>query len=460
LPSDERTAFISYSREDSEFALRMAKDLKAAGANVWLDQLDIQPGQRWARALQEAISNAPRFLVILSPASVNSTNVEDEVAFALEEHKTIIPVLYRDCKVPFQLRPFQYADFRSDYERGLQILLQTLGVKLPPESIPPPPPPKPKDAPPKVSDAAESLRKAEQARKEQQARKAAQQSRLEQEERKRVAAESSRIEQQAREQAQKEEEARKAGEQSRLEQEERKRAVAESSRVAQQVHEKQGQAPSHVPISRHPWTRIAIGLGIVMIALVLYWATRPGKQAEEPQKQQATIDSPKPAVIPPSTDTQVKSESPAPSAQPPSSEPKSAPLTTETKPASPIDAAPNDAARQALLGEHRLSLQWISWQKFGQAVVTDNGGVLTLKGSQEIEGEYVTLDGIITSIQPKSFVFHGTIVTKARIVNKGQPCTRQGDMTFLITGARRYWRLQQMDNPCDPVTDYVDIYFR
>ena len=128
MPSDGPTAFISYSREDSEFVLRMAQDLKAAGASVWMDQLDIQPGQRWARALQDAIANAPRFLVILSPHSVSSTNVEDEVAFALEERKMIIPVLFCDCKVPFQLRPFQYADFRTDYDRGLKILLHTLGV--------------------------------------------------------------------------------------------------------------------------------------------------------------------------------------------------------------------------------------------------------------------------------------------------------------------------------------------
>ena len=128
MPSDAPTAFFSYSREDSEFALRLAGDLKAAGANVWLDQLDIQPGQRWARAVQDALNNAERVLVILSPPSVASTNVEDEVAFALEEHKTIIPVLYRDCKVPFQLRPFQYVDFRVDYARGLKVMLKTLGV--------------------------------------------------------------------------------------------------------------------------------------------------------------------------------------------------------------------------------------------------------------------------------------------------------------------------------------------
>jgi hypothetical protein len=84
-------AFFSYSREDSHFALRLAGDLKEAGARVWLDQLDIAPGQRWDRAVEDALANCGSMLVILSPASVDSTNVMDEVSFALEEKKTVIP---------------------------------------------------------------------------------------------------------------------------------------------------------------------------------------------------------------------------------------------------------------------------------------------------------------------------------------------------------------------------------
>jgi len=126
LPAESQTAFISYSREDSAFALKLAEDLKAAGAAVWLDQLDIAPGQRWAKAVQEALNGCPRMLVILSPASATSTNVDDEVSFALEEKKAVIPVLYRECKIPFRLRPFQYADFRGDYDLALKRLVRTL----------------------------------------------------------------------------------------------------------------------------------------------------------------------------------------------------------------------------------------------------------------------------------------------------------------------------------------------
>ncbi len=43
-------AFFSYSRQDSDFALRLAKDLKASGAAVWLEKVNPWPGSEsiWA----------------------------------------------------------------------------------------------------------------------------------------------------------------------------------------------------------------------------------------------------------------------------------------------------------------------------------------------------------------------------------------------------------------------------
>jgi hypothetical protein len=126
-------AFFSYSRQDSEFVLRLASALRAAGAAVWLDQLDIEPGQRWDSAVEQALASCPRMLVVLSPASVDSTNVMDEVSFALEENKQVIPILYRACKLPFRLRRVQYIDARTDadYSRGLQELVSMLGAETP-----------------------------------------------------------------------------------------------------------------------------------------------------------------------------------------------------------------------------------------------------------------------------------------------------------------------------------------
>lgn len=45
--------FFSYARNDSEFVLTLAKKLRIAVANLWLDQLDILGGQRWDRAVEK-----------------------------------------------------------------------------------------------------------------------------------------------------------------------------------------------------------------------------------------------------------------------------------------------------------------------------------------------------------------------------------------------------------------------
>jgi hypothetical protein len=121
----------------------------------------------------------------------------------------------------------------------------------------------------------------------------------------------------------------------------------------------------------------------------------------------------------------------------------------------------NDAnAGKILLGKHLLSLQWISWDRFGAATVVNRRGVYYLKGEQKQRGDYVKVDGVITEVNAKDFKFDGTIEMRVSHINGGAPCKREGELTFAVTGKRKYWRLQEMDNPCDGVTDYVDIYFR
>jgi hypothetical protein len=124
-------AFLSYCRTDSAFALRLAEDLKASGADVWIDQLDIPPGVAWDRAVEAALSTRPTVLVILSPSSSCSENVLDEVSYAIQKKKRVLPVLYRDCDVPLRLARLQYIDFRFDYDRATKTLLYALGRGTP-----------------------------------------------------------------------------------------------------------------------------------------------------------------------------------------------------------------------------------------------------------------------------------------------------------------------------------------
>lgn len=118
--------FFSYARANSDFVLTVANDLRARGVNLWLDQIDIAPGERWDQSIQTALEDCATLLVVLSPEAVNSQNVMDEVSFALEENKQVVPVLHKSCEVPFRWRRLQHIDFTAGYEAGLTRLLDVL----------------------------------------------------------------------------------------------------------------------------------------------------------------------------------------------------------------------------------------------------------------------------------------------------------------------------------------------
>lgn len=122
-----RGAFISYSRTDKDFALALARELRAASYLVWLDQLDIPTGARWDDEVEKALREHEIFLIILTPASVSSENVKDEIGYAIDHGKRLLPILLKPCDVPLRLRRFQYVDFtKIEFKEGLQRTKQLL----------------------------------------------------------------------------------------------------------------------------------------------------------------------------------------------------------------------------------------------------------------------------------------------------------------------------------------------
>jgi len=129
--------FVSYNRHDSEFALKLADDLVNQGINIWIDQRNISPGFRWDQELEKALSSSEVVLVILSPFSVASENVLDEVSFAIDAQKRIIPIIAKQCNIPLRLKRFQYIEFNLNYSGGLSRLIAELKKDAP---LPPPAP--------------------------------------------------------------------------------------------------------------------------------------------------------------------------------------------------------------------------------------------------------------------------------------------------------------------------------
>ena len=104
---EELKYFFSYAREDSEAVLKLARELRAVNVKLWLDQLDIFVGIAGPCCRRRSWRLCQGVIVFLSPASVASHNVMDEVSYALDEEKLVVPILLRSCAIPFRLRRLQ-----------------------------------------------------------------------------------------------------------------------------------------------------------------------------------------------------------------------------------------------------------------------------------------------------------------------------------------------------------------
>jgi len=136
-------AFISYSTRDEGFVLRLARDLRTReGIDAWLDHWEINPGDRIPERVEEGLSEADVFILVLSPDSVNSRWVDYErqawLTMQIEEEKRakeesrpsrrrLIPVLYQDCQKPPFLQPIHHVKITDqDYEDGFKRLVNAI----------------------------------------------------------------------------------------------------------------------------------------------------------------------------------------------------------------------------------------------------------------------------------------------------------------------------------------------
>lgn len=145
--------------------------------------------------------------------------------------------------------------------------------------------------------------------------------------------------------------------------------------------------------------------------------------------------------------------------------------TPKKKTTKKTTAAKKTAVKKSFEGNHMFSLQWISWKKFGKVVITKGADANTynISGRQGTEccdeykgrdnGDFVSIEGTIRKEDDKTLIFNGTIITRVYHINGGENVVREGEFVFLSTQGRKFWRLQDMQNPVDECVDYVDIYF-
>ena len=125
-PMAKRTVFISYSRSDSGFVKDLVEWLKEAGCTVWQDISGLRGGETWASGIDKAVRASDVMIVVLSPDSNASEWVRKETLLAMNLHKPIVPILFREAEIPVQLVDLQFVDFRGDTNAAARNLLAAI----------------------------------------------------------------------------------------------------------------------------------------------------------------------------------------------------------------------------------------------------------------------------------------------------------------------------------------------
>ncbi|MFL5822583.1 MAG: toll/interleukin-1 receptor domain-containing protein [Solirubrobacteraceae bacterium] len=128
--------FLSYSRRDKEFVVRLQDALTNAGKSVWVDTKDIPATAQWRDELASGIDSAEAFVFVLSPDSLRSEVCEFELSRAVDQGKRIVPLVYREPNgqsVPEALSSRNWIFCRPEqdgFEDSLRVLVEALDTDL------------------------------------------------------------------------------------------------------------------------------------------------------------------------------------------------------------------------------------------------------------------------------------------------------------------------------------------
>lgn len=131
-------AFVSYSHHDKEWVRNLADRLSKERVDgrplkIVIDENAFVPGVSLTESIERGVRTANRLICVLSPDFVASDWTALEYQMKLLDDPAgrkglIIPILYRNCDVPYVLRIRLCSDFRKEvtYEVAYQRLLAAL----------------------------------------------------------------------------------------------------------------------------------------------------------------------------------------------------------------------------------------------------------------------------------------------------------------------------------------------
>ena len=140
MPNRRLNVFLCHAKEDKPTVRELYRQLSAEGwLDVWLDEVNLFPGQEWDMEIEKAVEQADVVLVCLSTHSVDKEGyVQKELRFVLniadekpEGTIFVVPLRLDDCQVPRRIRAWQYVDYfpKSHRKLAYQRLLESLKLR-------------------------------------------------------------------------------------------------------------------------------------------------------------------------------------------------------------------------------------------------------------------------------------------------------------------------------------------
>ena len=124
--------FLLHARQDEDSVRRLYQRLIREGANVWLDQKKLLPGQDWAHEINKAIHRSDVVITCLSKQFNKQGGYRhEELGIALEKAASLpvgstflIPARLERCELPEALGRWQCVDlFESNgYKKLIRVL--------------------------------------------------------------------------------------------------------------------------------------------------------------------------------------------------------------------------------------------------------------------------------------------------------------------------------------------------
>lgn len=124
--SDSVRVFIAYSRKQRHVVEKLSEILTNNRISHFWDR-KILVGAVWRQTIQRALDHCTHMIVIWTPDSAASDEVEREVSYALDERKKVLPILSDPAsKMPYHLRGFHYVVMKDDIAGVEKDIIMTL----------------------------------------------------------------------------------------------------------------------------------------------------------------------------------------------------------------------------------------------------------------------------------------------------------------------------------------------